>query len=74
VLAACDDPIALQIVRLLQALCQEMGMTLVAEGVEDQPVLELLERAGLGRFQGYLFARPQSRQELAGPQRPPRSA
>lgn len=74
VLAACDDPIALQIVRLLQALCQEMGMTLVAEGVEDQPVLELLERAGLGRFQGYLLARPQSRQELAGPQRPPRSA
>ena len=70
VLAACDDPIALQIVRLLQALCQEMGMTLVAEGVEDQPVLELLERAGLGRFQGYLFARPQSRQELTAPQQP----
>jgi diguanylate cyclase (GGDEF)-like protein len=67
VLAACDDPIALQIVRLLQALCQEMGMTLVAEGVEEQPILELLEQAGLGRFQGFLFARPQSRQELAGP-------
>ena len=64
VLAASTDPVSHQIVLLLQNLAQRMQLTLVAEGVEEQTVLELLQRAGLTRFQGYLFARAQTLEEL----------
>ena len=64
VLAATQDPVAHQIVLLLQNLSQTMQLTLVAEGVEDRNVLALLQEAGLNRFQGYLFAKAQSPEEL----------
>ena len=60
VLAASQDIVANQIVRLLQLLSEQMCMSLVAEGVEQQHVLRLLQEAGLRRFQGYLFSRAQS--------------
>ena len=66
VMATSRDPFALQIVRLLQSLAQQMRLTLVAEGVEDKALFERLRQAGLSRFQGYLFARPQSLAALAG--------
>jgi EAL domain-containing protein (putative c-di-GMP-specific phosphodiesterase class I) len=64
VLAASQDAVALQIVRLLQTLTAEMKLQLVAEGVEDSGMFQLLLEAGLNRFQGHLFARALSRQEL----------
>ena len=64
VLAASRDPVALKIVRLLQTLTAQMQLLLVAEGVEDTALLQLLRQAGVQRFQGYLFARPLSRPEL----------
>lgn len=75
VLAATGDSIALQIVRLLHALSREMGLTLVAEGVEEEAMVRLLRDAGLEHFQGYLFSRPISRQQLAatGNRFPPHS-
>jgi EAL domain-containing protein (putative c-di-GMP-specific phosphodiesterase class I) len=51
-------------VLLLQNLSETMQLTLVAEGVEDRDVLALLQEAGLNRFQGYLFAKAQSPEEL----------
>ena len=64
VVAASQDPVALQIVRLLQSLTQQMQLLLVAEGVEDDGMFQLLRQAGLQRYQGYLFSRPLSRAEL----------
>ena len=64
VLAAADDPFARQIVRLLHVLSREMRLTLVAEGVEDDAMFQLLRDAGVAHFQGYLFCRPRSRQDL----------
>jgi diguanylate cyclase (GGDEF)-like protein len=69
VVAASQDPVALQIVRLLQSLTQEMELLLVAEGVEDESVLQVLRQAGLERFQGYLFSRPLNRTDLVARQR-----
>ena len=71
VVAASQDPVALQIVSLLQSLTQEMDLLLVAEGVEEEAVLQLLHRAGLQRFQGYLFSRPLSRDDLVAQQMQP---
>jgi len=64
VMAAARDPVALQIVRLLQSLTEQMQLLLVAEGVEDQAMFDLLSQAGLQRYQGYLFSRPLSRADL----------
>lgn len=64
VLAASRDPVALKIVQLLQTLTAQMQLLLVAEGVENTALLQLLHQAGVQRFQGYLFARPLSRPEL----------
>jgi len=64
VLAASRDPVARQIVELLRSLAEQMQLTLVAEGVEDQPVFDLLRGIGLDRFQGHLFWRAQSAEEL----------
>ena len=65
VIATSQDPFALQIVRLLQSLAQQMQLTLVAEGVEDESLLERLLQTGISRFQGYLFAKPQPSSVLA---------
>lgn len=65
VVAAAQDPVAHQIVRLLRALSRQMQLTLVAEGVEDERMFDLLRDAGLERFQGYLFSRPLGRADLA---------
>jgi EAL domain-containing protein (putative c-di-GMP-specific phosphodiesterase class I) len=65
VLAAAEDPVARQIVRLLHALSREMRLTLVAEGVEVETLFQLLRDAGIQHFQGYLFSPPITRQELA---------
>ena len=55
-------------------LCRNLGLGMVAEGVETQAQFALLRAMGVDEFQGYLFARPQAqtlwydtlRQEQAG--------
>ncbi len=41
-------------------LAQRMGVSVVAEGVEDEKTLELLEALGCNRIQGFLISRPLS--------------
>jgi EAL domain-containing protein (putative c-di-GMP-specific phosphodiesterase class I) len=55
----CDrDPFRLAIVRNLVALCREIGVKLVLEGVETAAEVAALRAAG-GRFmQGFYFAKP----------------
>jgi EAL domain-containing protein (putative c-di-GMP-specific phosphodiesterase class I) len=46
------------IVRSVFALGREIGITVLAEGVESEKQLGALERLGCRQVQGYLFARP----------------
>jgi EAL domain-containing protein (putative c-di-GMP-specific phosphodiesterase class I) len=46
------------IVRALLAMCGELGIEVVAEGVETLPEFRWFEAQGVQLFQGYLFARP----------------
>ncbi|MCY1137788.1 EAL domain-containing protein [Actinoplanes sp. Pm04-4] len=48
----------LAIVRAVISLAREFGLTVVAEGVESELTLDLLEEMGCEIGQGYLFSRP----------------
>lgn len=61
----CDqDPYALKIVRAMLSLAREFGMSTVAEGIERQPVADLLRECGCDLGQGYFFSRPIALSEL----------
>ena len=61
---SADDAV---LVRSVVDLGHQLGLTVVAEGVEDAPTVEALTALGCDVAQGYLFARPQ-------PERHPRRA
>jgi len=46
------------ILRAMLGVCRELGIGVVAEGVEQPEELEVLRAAGLRYVQGFLFARP----------------
>jgi EAL domain-containing protein (putative c-di-GMP-specific phosphodiesterase class I) len=46
------------IVRAIGQVCVELGIDVIAEGVETVEEYSWLESAGLQLFQGYLFATP----------------
>jgi len=52
------DPARIIILRHTVAMCRELGVTLVAEGVETAAELAMLRRLWVEIFQGYYFARP----------------
>lgn len=52
------DPMRRAVVAAVQRLAEEVGATVVAEGVEDAGDLEELQRLGVRAAQGYLLARP----------------
>jgi EAL domain-containing protein (putative c-di-GMP-specific phosphodiesterase class I) len=47
------------LVRTLTTMCRELGMLVVAEGIETAPERDVLAEAGCELLQGYLFARPE---------------
>ncbi len=53
-----DRPDCVAIVRAVAALAANLGMTTVAEGIETERHLQLVEEAGCDLGQGYLFCRP----------------
>ncbi|WP_394205480.1 EAL domain-containing protein [Shewanella waksmanii] len=64
------DPIAestldKQFVKQLIELGQTLGLTILAEGVETKPQLDVLEEIGCRFAQGYLFAKPLTSEETA---------
>ena len=59
-----DDQRADLLVRTLVSLFHNMGLQVVAEGVEAAPQAEALARYGADRIQGYYYARPMPESEL----------
>ena len=59
--AGSDDAV---IVRSTIDLAHNLGLTVVAEGVEDDVAMDLLHEYGCDSVQGYLFSRPCPAQEL----------
>jgi EAL domain-containing protein (putative c-di-GMP-specific phosphodiesterase class I) len=51
-------PASQAIVRSITSLCRELDILSIAEGVESDAELEVLQDLGMELFQGYLFARP----------------
>jgi PAS domain S-box-containing protein len=47
-----------QIVQSIVGVARQFGLQTIAEGVEDEPTLELLEAAGADYAQGFLLGRP----------------
>lgn len=61
---ATSDKEALAIVKMVTMLGHELGMTVVAEGVEDKETWELLRELGCDTVQGYYMARPMASEEV----------
>lgn len=66
VAAVVEDPKTLAIVRAMTALGREIGLTVVAEGVETEAQRDVLLAAGVDAMQGYLFSPPVSRGAITG--------
>jgi diguanylate cyclase (GGDEF)-like protein len=58
------DPGDLAIVRAVVDLARHFGLTVVAEGVESELTLELLDEIGCDIGQGFLFSRPLPHERL----------
>lgn len=56
-----DDEV---VVRSTIELAHNLGLSVVAEGVEDQPALDLLRQLGCDTIQGYLISKPLSRNKF----------
>jgi len=58
------DRRAFAVVKAMTQLGRELGMTVVAEGVEEQAQLDALREAGVDAIQGYIHARPMPEEAL----------
>lgn len=52
------SPVKQKVVRSMTALCHDMGIEVVAEGVENTDERDTLVELGCDLFQGYYFAKP----------------
>jgi diguanylate cyclase (GGDEF)-like protein len=59
-----DNPASLKIVKSLTALCADMGLKSVVEGVETEAQFTTLRGLGCHLAQGYYFARPMLAEEI----------
>jgi diguanylate cyclase len=59
------------IVRTVTALGHDMGLVVVAEGVETAAQLEALRRVRCDEYQGFLFGRPLAEEALLALRREP---
>jgi diguanylate cyclase (GGDEF)-like protein len=59
-----QDRRAFAVVKAMAQLGRELGMTVVAEGVEEQDQIEALRDAGVDAIQGYIHARPMPEEAL----------
>ena len=59
------DPAAVAIVRTIVTLARELGLQVVAEGIETPAQAALLTAIGCDQFQGFLYSRPVPPDECA---------
>ena len=52
------DTDAMALARIISLLGHELGMELIAEGVEDEKTVDILKEMGYDQFQGYFFSKP----------------
>lgn len=52
------DRVRVAIVRAMIVMCRDLGISVIAEGIEVAEELETLRELGIRLFQGYLLARP----------------
>lgn len=64
VVALPQDKRAFAVVKAIAQLGNDLGMCVVAEGVENQQQLDILRDAGVHAIQGYFYARPMPENEL----------
>jgi diguanylate cyclase (GGDEF)-like protein len=60
------NPASFKIVKSLIALCQDMQLECIVEGVETEAELVALKSLGCRSAQGYLFSRPMPLEEVGG--------
>jgi len=53
-----NDPDSMAIAQLILAMAEQLGLRVVAEGVETRPQADFLLRYACDALQGYLMARP----------------
>ncbi|MFK7763869.1 MAG: EAL domain-containing protein [Roseobacter sp.] len=53
-----EDPVRRAIVRRTKDLCDDLGVLVIAEGIETKGELEVLQDLGVSLMQGYYLARP----------------
>ena len=61
-----DDRPSEHIIRAILAMCEGLGMEVVAEGIEDEAQADRLIQFGCGGGQGYLFGRPKNAEATLG--------
>ena len=66
ILELTTSPRSRAIVRAIVRMAESLGLTLVAEGVEDAGTLAVLREMGAAQAQGYFFARPMPLDDLLG--------
>jgi len=59
-----EDRRALAVVRAMTQLGHELGMTIVAEGCENQEQIDVLFEAGVDAIQGFFYALPMQEEDL----------
>jgi predicted signal transduction protein with EAL and GGDEF domain len=60
-----QDPTLAMLTRTIVRVGHDLGIEIVAEGIEQPEQLELLREMGCGLGQGYLIARPMTAVEVA---------
>jgi diguanylate cyclase (GGDEF)-like protein len=55
-----------ELVRTIIAMSESLGLGVIAEGIEEQAQVTMLERFGCRLGQGYLFSRPLPASQIAG--------
>ena len=61
-----SNPASKNIVRSVIALCRDMGLSCVVEGVETDEQLQIVKQLGATVIQGFLFSEPMGMGEVSG--------